>query len=111
MAAMTLRCVLFAAAMSILGVSGAAIGRSTAAAVIGIVLYLVLIEYKAFQAVPSFARWLLVTDAVSWVGQNAHTTAGSPDGHTVITGGLLLAGGTAALWSLATRALERRDVT
>jgi hypothetical protein len=37
MAAMTLRCVLFTAAMSIIGVSAAAIGRSTTAAVIGIV--------------------------------------------------------------------------
>jgi hypothetical protein len=55
MAAMTLRCVLFTAAMSIIGVSAAAIGRSTTAAVIGIVLYLVLIENAAFEAVPSVA--------------------------------------------------------
>ena len=55
MAAMTLRCVFFTAAMSIIGVSAAAIGRSTTAAVIGIVLYFVLIEYTAVQAAPSFA--------------------------------------------------------
>lgn len=111
MAAMALRCVLFTAAMSIIGVSAAAIGRSTTAAVIGIVVYLLLIEYTAVQAVPSFARWLLVTDAISWIGQNSHTTAGAPDGHTVVTGGLLLAGGTAALCALATRTFEHRDVT
>ncbi len=111
MAAMTLRCVLFTAAMSIVGVSAAAIGRSTTAAVIGIVLYMVLIEETTFQAAPSLARWLLVTDAISWIGQNSHTTAGAPAGHTVITGGLLLAGGIAALWALATRTLEHRDVT
>ncbi|MGO8876508.1 MAG: hypothetical protein ACLQNG_12190 [Acidimicrobiales bacterium] len=111
MAAMTLRCVLFTAAVSVVGVSAAAIGRSTTAAVIGIVLYLVLIENTAVQALPSFARWLLVTDAISWIGQNSHTSAGAPNGHTVITGGLLLVGGMAALWAFATRALARRDVT
>jgi hypothetical protein len=59
MAAMILRCTLFTAAMSIIGVSAAAIGRSTTAAVIGIVMYFVLIEYTAVEAAPSFARWLL----------------------------------------------------
>ena len=59
MAAMILRCTLFTAAMSIIGVSAAAIGRSTTAAVIGIVMYFVLIEYTAVKAAPSFARWLL----------------------------------------------------
>jgi hypothetical protein len=79
--------------------------------VIGIVVYLVLIEYTAFQAAPSFARWLLVTDAISWIGQNSHTTLGSPEGHTVVTGGLLLVGGTMAVCALATRTFEHRDVT
>lgn len=111
MATMTLRCVLFAAAMSILGVCAAAIGRSTTAAVIAMVVYVAMIENTAFQAAPSLARWLLVTDALSWIGQNSHTTAGSPNGHTVLTGGLLLAGGTAALGVLAVRIFERRDVT
>jgi ABC-type transport system involved in multi-copper enzyme maturation permease subunit len=109
MAALIARCVLFTAAMSVVGVSAAAIGRSTTAAVIGIVLYLVLIENAAFQVVPSLARWLLVTDAFSWIGQQ--TTAGSPVGHTIVTGGLLLAGGTAILCALATRTFEHRDVT
>lgn len=109
MTAMTLRCVLFAAAMSIIGVSAAAIGRSTTAAVIGIVGYFVLIESTASQAAPSFARWLLFTDAISWIGH--HTTVGAPTGHTVVTGGLLLAGGTAVLWALATMTFERRDIT
>jgi hypothetical protein len=108
-AALTLRCALLTATMSIIGVAAAAIGRSTAAAVIGIVGYLVLIEYTAVQAAPSFARWLLFTDASSWVGY--HTTVGAPAGHTVVTGGLLLASGTAALCALATRTFERRDVT
>jgi hypothetical protein len=49
MTAMTLRCVLFTAAMSIIGVSAAAIGRSTTAAVIGIVGYFVLIESTASE--------------------------------------------------------------
>jgi hypothetical protein len=109
MAAMTLRCVLFTAAMSIIGVSAAAIGRSTTAAVIGIVLYFVLIEYTAVQAAPSLARWLLFTDAASWVGY--HTTLGAPAGHSIVTGGLLLAGATAALGAGAARTFERRDVT
>jgi hypothetical protein len=95
--------------MSIIGVSAAAIGRSTAAAVIGIVAYLVLIESTAVQAAPSFARWLLFTDAISWIGH--HTTVGAPTGHTVVTGELLLAGGTAALCALATRTFEHRDIT
>jgi hypothetical protein len=109
MVTMTLRCVLFTAAMSIIGVSAAAIGRSTASAVIGIVLYFVLIEYTAVQAAPSFSRWLLFTDASSWVGY--HTTMGAPAGHTIVTGGLLLAGATAALGAFAARTFERRDVT
>jgi len=109
MAAMTLRCVLFTAAMSIVGVSAAALGRSTTAAVIGMAVYFVLIEYTAVQAAPSLARWLLFTDAISWIGHK--TTVGAPAGHTVVTGGLLLAGGTAALCALATRTFERRDVT
>ncbi len=110
-AAMTLRCVLFAAAMSVLGVSAAAIGRSTTAAVIGIVVYLVLIESTAVQAEPSIGRWLLVTDAISWIGQNSNTTAGAPAGHTVVIGGLLVAFGVAAISALATRTFEHRDVT
>jgi ABC-2 type transport system permease protein len=110
-AEMTLRCVLFTAAMSIVGVSAAAVGRSTTAAVIGIVVYLLLFEYTAVEAAPSVARWLLFTDAISWIGQNSHTTIGAPEGHTVITGGLLLAAGTAAVFALATRTFEHRDVT
>jgi ABC-2 type transport system permease protein len=111
MAAMMLRCALFTAAMSVIGVAAAAIGRSTAAAVIGIVAYLIVIEYAAVEAAPSFARWLLFTDAISWVGQNSHTTVGAPVGHTVITGGLLLAGGTVAVFAIASRIFDRRDVT
>lgn len=107
---MLLRCVLFAAAMSILGVSAAAIGRSTTAAVIGIVLYFAVIENAAMQT-PSIGRWLLITDAISWIGKNSHTTAGSPDGHTIVTGGLLLVVGMAAICALAVRTFERRDVT
>lgn len=107
--AMTLRCVVFTAAMSIMGVSAAAIGRNTAAAVIGFIVYFVLIESTAIQAAPSFARWLLFTDAISWIGH--HTTVGAPAGHSVVIGGLLLAGGTAALFALATVTFERRDVT
>ena len=49
--------------------------------------------------------------SVDRIGQNPHTTAGAPDGHAVVTGELLLAGGTAALCALATRTLEHRDVT
>jgi hypothetical protein len=111
MVAMMLRSALFTAAMSVVGVSAAAIARSTAAAVIGIVVYLFVIEYAAIQAAPSVARWLLFTDAISWVGQNSHTTVGAPVGHTVITGGLLLTGGTAVLFAIASRTFERRDVT
>jgi ABC-2 type transport system permease protein len=109
MAAMMLRCVFFTAAVSIIGVSAAAIGRSTTAAVIGIVLYFVLIEYTAVQATPSFSRWLLFTDATSWVGY--HTTMGAPAGHTIVTGGLLVVGATAALGAFAAVTFERRDVT
>jgi hypothetical protein len=109
MTAMTLRCVMFTVAMSIIGVSAAAIARSTAAAVIGIVGYFVLIESTAAQVAPSFSRWLLFTDAISWIGH--HTTVGAPAGHTVVTGGLLLAGGTAVVWALATMTFERKDVT
>lgn len=108
-AALMLRCVLFTAAMSVVGVAAAAIGRSTTAAVIGIVLYLVLIEYPVVQVAPSYARWMLVTDAFSWIGQQ--TTSGSPVGHTILTGGLLLAGGTVAVCVLAARTFERRDVS
>jgi hypothetical protein len=52
---------------------------------------------------------LLFTDASSWVGY--HTTIGAPAGHTIVTGGLLLAGTTAALCVFAARTFERRDVT
>jgi hypothetical protein len=109
MTAMTLRCVLFTAAMSIIGVSAAAIGRSTTAAVIGIVGYFVLIESTASETAPSFARWLLFTDAISWIGH--HTTVGAPAGHSVVTGGLLVTVGTAFFWALATLTFERRDIT
>ncbi len=111
MAAMTVRCVLFIAAMSTVGVAAAALGRSTTAAVIGMVGYLILFEYTAVQASPSLACWLLVTDAISWVGQNADTNVGAPEGHTVVVGGLLIAAATVTLWVVATRTFERRDVT
>jgi hypothetical protein len=111
MAAMTLRCIVFTAAMSVVGVAAAAIGRSTTAAVIGIIGYLLLFEYTTVQAAPSIARWLLFTDAISWIGQNSHTTVGAPAGHTVVIGGLLVAAGTAVLCVLAARVFERRDVT
>jgi hypothetical protein len=45
-AGMTLRCILFTAAMSIVGVAVAAIGRSTAGAVIGIAVYLLAVEIR-----------------------------------------------------------------
>jgi ABC-type transport system involved in multi-copper enzyme maturation permease subunit len=104
-----LRCVALTALASLIGVCAAALGRSTAAAMIAIVVYLVLIEDAALSTAPSVGRWLLIFDSVSWLGEGSHRAGGGPAGHTILTGGLLLAA--AAIYATTAATIERRDIT
>jgi hypothetical protein len=107
MAALAARCALLTGATSVVGVSLAAVGRSTAAAFAGAGVYLLGVERAVTAIEPSIGRWLLGDDAVSWIAvtPERHTT-----GHTVIAAGLLLLAVVVAVQALATTALAHRDV-
>jgi hypothetical protein len=111
--AAAVRCALLAAAASVAGVSLAALGRSTAAAIAGLVVYLV-VEQGANGAAPSVWRWLIVADSLSWMKVGSDIggggRGGSLRGHTVMTAGLLLLGAVVVVHALATIVLSRRDI-
>ena len=115
MAGLAVRCALLAAAASVVGVSFAAVGGSTAAALAGAGVYALLIEQAAIAIAPSIGRWLLRADALSWIAINPHPTisgpAGDTHGHTVITAGLLLLATVVVVQALATTVLKHRDIT
>jgi hypothetical protein len=107
------RVALLAAAASAIGVSCAAIGRSTAAAVIGALVYLVVIERALVSVAPDVGRWLLLNDSLSWVAASANASngpGGVGQGHTIATSGLLLVVGVVGIHALATLVLRRRDI-
>ncbi len=113
-AALAVRCALLAAAASVVGTSFAAIGGSTAAALAGAGVYMLVIEQAAIAAAPSVGRWLLSVDALSWIAITPHPTISGPsghtNGHTVIAAGLLLLTVVVALQALATVVLRHRDI-
>jgi ABC-2 type transport system permease protein len=113
-AGLAVRCALLAAAVSVIGVSVAAIGRSTAAALAGAAVYILVVERAAIGVVPSLGRWLVITDAISWIAVSRQSTIGAPgghaNGHTVVTAGLLLLAGVVVLLGLATTVLKHRDL-
>lgn len=115
MASLAVRCALLAAAVSVIGMSCAAIGRSTTAALASVGAYLVVVEQPAIAVAPSIARWLFVADAMSWIAATPHPKIAGPggqaSGHAVVTAGLLLLAGVVALHALATTVLKQRDVT
>ena len=112
---LAVRCSLLASAASVVGMSFATIGRSTAAA-LGIAgIYLFVVEQAATSAAPSLGRWLVVVDAVSWIPITAHPRIDGPggptNGHTVVTAGLLLLAVVVALHALATTVLKHHDIS
>ena len=114
-AGLALRCALLAAAASAVGVSFAAVGGSTAAALAGAGVYALVVEQAAIAVAPSIGRWLLGPDALSWIAVTRHPSfsgrSGPTNGHTVLTAGLLLLAAVAFLQALATTALRHRDIT
>jgi ABC-2 type transport system permease protein len=111
--AIAMRSASLAAAASAIGVSLAAIGRSTAAAVIGGLIYAVVIERAAVALIPDVGRWLLLNDSLSWVAASANASngpGGVGPGHTIVTSGLLLLVGVVGIHALATWILRRRDI-
>jgi hypothetical protein len=114
-AALGVRCALLAAGASAAGVSLAAIGGSTAAALAGAGVYALVIEQAAMATVPSIGRWLLGIDALSWIAPTRHPTIAGPGGHTnghsIPVAGLLLLGVVLALQALSTTVLRHRDIS
>jgi ABC-type transport system involved in multi-copper enzyme maturation permease subunit len=111
--ALAMRSALLAAAACAIGVSCAAIGRSTTAALIGALVYLVVIERALVAVAPDVGRWLLLNDSLSWVAPSANASngpGGVGPGHTIATSGLLLLIGVIAIHALATLVLRRRDI-
>jgi hypothetical protein len=111
--ALAVRSALLAAAASAIGVSCAAMGRSTTAALIGALLYLVVIERALVAVAPDVGRWLLINDSLSWVAASANASNGPGGvgaGHTIATAGLLLLVGVVGIHVLATVVLRRRDI-
>jgi hypothetical protein len=112
-AALATRSALLAAAAGTIGVSCAAIGRSTTAALIGALVYLVVIERAVVGVAPDVGRWLLLNDSLSWVAASANASngpGGVGPGHTIATAGLLLLVGVVGIHALATLVLRRRDI-
>ncbi len=114
MAGLAVRCALLAAAASVVGMSFATVGRSTAAA-LGIAgVYIFVVEQAVTNVAPSLGRWLVVVDAISWIAIAAHPRIAGPggptNGHTVITAGLFLLALVVALHVLATTVLKHRDI-
>ena len=114
MAGLALRCALLAAAVSAIGVSCAAIGRSTPAALAIIAVYWIAAERTALGIGQWLSRWLLVALAQSWVAAGPRSSAtsrgGQGTGHAIATAGLLLLAAVLALHALATWMLTRRDI-
>ena len=112
--ALALRCALLAAAASAIGVSCAAIGRSTAAALAIIAVYWIAVERTAIGIGQWLSRWLFVALAQSWVAASSDSSVTSPGGreadHAVVTSGLLLLAAVLALHALASWMLSRRDI-
>ena len=115
LAGLALRGVLLAAAAAAVGVSCAAIGRSTAAALATMAVYLLAVENAMTGVWLGLSRWLIVTDSLSWLAVSPQTRISGPSGraagHTIVTGGLLLLAAVLALHALATWMLTHRDVT
>ena len=115
MAGLSVRCALLAAAASVVGVSLAAIGGSTAAALAAAGVYALVIEQAAFTVAPSVGRWLVGVDALSWIAITPHPGVGGPTGqtagHTIVTAGLLLLAVVVLLQALATAVLTHRDIS
>lgn len=111
---LALRCALLAAAASAIGVSCAAIGRSTSAALAIIAVYWIAVERTAIGIGQWLSRWLFVALAQSWVAASPRSSVTLPSsqggGHAVATSGLLLLAGVLALHTLATWMLTRRDI-
>lgn len=112
---LAVRCALLAAAVSVIGVACAAIGRSTVAAFISIAVYWLVVQQAALGLLPSIRRWLFVANAQSWVLATHHPSIGSPDAsgaaHTVTTAGLLLLAIVLVLHVFATWTVRRRDLS
>jgi hypothetical protein len=111
MVGLAVRCALLAAAASVVGVCLAAVGRSTAAALAGAGVYILVIEQAAMVAIPSTGRWLLATDALSWIAVNPHPSSSGPAGHTVLTAGLVLLAVVVVVQALTGIVLKHRDIT
>jgi ABC-2 type transport system permease protein len=114
MVGLALRCALLAAAASAIGVSCAAIGRSTAAGLAIIALYWIAVERTAIGIGQWLSRWLLTALARSWVAadisSSASSSRGQGDGHAIFTSGLLLLAAVLVLHAVAAWMLGRRDI-
>jgi hypothetical protein len=114
MAGLGVRCALLAAAASAIGVSCAAIGRSTPAALAIIAVYWIAVERTAIGVGTGLSRWLFIALARSWVAADFRPSVTSPGGqgagHGLVTSGLLLLAAVVALHALATWMLARRDI-
>ncbi|HEY0871303.1 MAG TPA: hypothetical protein VGD55_12960 [Acidothermaceae bacterium] len=111
--ALATRSALLVAVASALGVSGAAIGRSTTVAVIGAAAYLVMIEQLLVSHAPDVGRWLLINASLSWIAASPNASngpGGVGQGHTIATAGLMLLVAVLVMHALATFVLDRRDV-
>jgi len=78
MVGLALRCALLAAAAAAIGVSRAAIGRSTAAALAIIAIYWIAVERTALGIGQWLSRWLFVALAQSWVAAGPGSSGTSP---------------------------------
>jgi ABC-2 type transport system permease protein len=113
MVALATRSALLVAAASAIGVSCAAIGRSTTAAVVGGAVYLGVVEQLLVNQAPDVGRWLLTNDSLSWVAASRNASngpGGVGPGHTIATAGLLLLVAVLVIHGLATLILGRRDI-
>ena len=114
MAGLALRGALLAAAASAIGVSCAAIGRGTPAALAIIAVYWIAVERTAIGIGQWLSRWLFVAVAESWVAaapRSSTVVRGDQGaGHEIVTSGLLLLAVVLALHALASRMLDRRDI-
>jgi ABC-2 type transport system permease protein len=111
---LALRCALLAGAAAAIGVSCAAIGRSTPAALAIIAVYWIAVERSALGIGTWLSRWLFLALARSWVAadfsQGATSSGRQGAGHGLVTSGLLLLAVVLSLHALATWMLSRRDI-
>jgi hypothetical protein len=114
MIGLAIRCALLASAAAVIGVSCAAIGRSTPAALAIIAVYWIAVERTAIGIGGWLSRWLFLALARSWVASDFRSSVTSPGGrgagHAIVTSGLLLLAVVLALHALAAWLLARRDV-